>query len=342
MGLEWWTLGAFAGPKSLARHPDARRKKLPAEFDGVVFEAVQIGDGVTAVVATFHTVAAAAGRVGTRHRRSMHDAARRFLAQTCPGLFAVGNEPQPLLELFLFAKREVTPGKLTNGEPSAELPAMDLPRMPAASGSYLEQTRTWLLRAQRQAFIDQAHPRMQNSAITDDWAIVRYVREAIGDYVLRLSISELLCAYHSHYAQIRDRAPRRRASVRMKHMREQRANLLVLSVNVRTTERAITQFNERKRPPACDLLSCPPMDTDEQIASDQGEMLVQLRADDEQFRDLLSAAVSLTSSIQSLRASRVARWIAAASLVTSLLLVMLGDGTQHPRVATLVQWIFSQ
>ncbi len=334
MSLDWWALGAFTGSKRLTRHPGARRKELPSEFDGVVFQAVQIGDGVTAVVATFHTVAAAAGRVDTQRRRSMHHAARRFLAQTCPGLFAAGNEPQPLLEL--------TSDKLADGEPSAELPAMELQRMPVTEGSYLEEARTWLLRAKRQAIIDQARSRGQKFAITDEWSIISYVGEAIGDYVLRVSISELLCAYHSQYAQIRDRAPRRRGSVRMKHMREQRANLLVLSVNVRTTERAITQFNERKRPPACDLLSSPPMDTDEHMASDQHQMLVQLRADDEQFRDLLSAAVSLTSSIQSLRASRVARWIAAASLVTSLLLVMLGDGTQHPRVATLVQWFLSQ
>ncbi len=184
----------------------------------------------------------------------------------------------------------------------------------------VRQRRTWALWGER-----------QESAIADEWAIVDRVSGVVGDCLLRLSVSEPLCVYHSRYAQIRDRAPHRHGRLRMSHMREQRANLLVLSVNVRTTARANKQFNgHRLREPTA---------TDRLMISDQDEMLAFLRADDEQFRDLLAAALSLTSSMLSLRASRVTRWIAIASLAASLLLLMLTGEAQNPRITALLQWI---
>jgi hypothetical protein len=59
--------------------------------------------------------------------------------------------------------------------------------------------------------------------------------------------------------------------------------------------------------------------TNDRMASDQAALLAQLKADDEHYRDVVSEAASLTSSMQALRISRVARWIAAASLAVSLL-----------------------
>src|SRR5205807_608983 len=123
-----WKLGAFAATRGALTGPDARRAKLPREFDEVTLTAVQIGEGITAVVAAFHATDAAArdvsevwhhdhqpeivwGRgerprseaaqsVAARRtqiaRQSMHDAARQWLARTCRGFFAANDEPQPL------------------------------------------------------------------------------------------------------------------------------------------------------------------------------------------------------------------------------------------------------
>ena len=314
----WWPLGTFAARNSPLRHPDTRRKRLPAEFDAVEWQAVQIGDGITAVVATFYPALVAAEsldkawlRRAQLARQSIHDSARRFVATACPGFFAANSEPQPLIDLLFLTERG------TERRVSPELPAMNLQRMSRTSDCYLRPTRTWALWGEQ-------------PAIADDAAMVDRIRKTFGDSLLQLSVSEMLCVYHSRYAQIRDRAPRRRGRLRMSHMREQRSNLLVLSLNVRTTERAIRQFNESRQPR-----------DDEGMAADQAEMLEQLKSDDEQYRDILSTALSLTSSMQSLRASRVARWIAVASLATSFLLLMLTDEAQHPRITALLQWITS-
>jgi hypothetical protein len=372
---EWWTLGASAGLKSPARHTDARPKKLPAEFDEVVIEGVRIGDGITAVVATFFTGAVAAPTAdnsyrharrarGVRHaepaRQSIHESARRYLARECPGFFAENKQPQPLIDLLLFSQPDTPPAEHRGSQQemasraiglaerdmahtSPELPGIYLRRISRISGSQIDQMGTWALWGYDRAIIEYAARRPKAPAITEDWVLVDYVREAVGDYLLQLSISELLCLHHRRYMQIRDQAPRRRGRLRMSHIKEQRTNLLVLSLNVRTTERAIRHFNERERAHTHHLQSAldAPPGIDQQLATDQAKILELLKADDEQYREILAAALSLTSSMQSLRASRVARWIAVASLATSFLLLMLSDSSQHPRIATLAEWIWN-
>lgn len=372
---DWWKLGAFTGLKSSARHNDTRRKKLPAEFDEVVFEGVRIDDGITAVVATFFTTSAVAPTVddayrqarragGVRHaqlpRQSIHQSARRFLARTCPGFFAVIKQPQPLADLLLFGQPDTSPAERLGSQQETasraigltersivhtppELPGIHLGRISRPSANQIEQMGTWALWGQDRVIIEHAARRPKAPAITEDWALVDYVREAVGDYLLQLSISELLCVHHCRYMQIRDEAPRRRGRLRMAHIREQRTNLLVLSLNVRTTERAVRHFNERERAHTRQVQSA--LDAapaiDQQVAIEQAKILELLKADDEQYREILAAALSLTSSMQSLRASRVARWIAVASLATSFLLLMLSDSSQHPRIATVAEWIWN-
>jgi hypothetical protein len=131
-------------------------------------------------------------------------------------------------------------------------------------------------------------------------------------------------------------------------MEAQRTDLLSLSLNVSTIDRAIRGFNDSARRPPADAWftwdTAPwitsehepdgqfrePMDAVERLACNQIEMLDELQAADEQYRNLLSVSASLTSSMQALRASRIARWIAATLLVVSLLLLSLADTAQNP------------
>jgi len=355
---DWWTLGALAGRKSSARHTATRRRKLPKEFDEVVFAGVRIGDGITAVVATFYAGAGAApppdtmyrrghaARYGQPSRQSIHESARRFLARACPGFFAQNERPQPLVDLLLLNRpdmpaTECVDGLAEIGSGTTGLTGMQLRRISRTSAGQIEQPGTWALSGHDRAIIEHAARRPNAPAITDDWQLVDYMREAVGDHLLQLSISELLCLHHCRYMEIRDQAPRRRGRLRMSHIKEQRTNLLVLSLNVRTTERAIGHFNQRARAHQVRATQHSPPVLDQQLAADQATILELLKADDEQYREILTAALSLTSSMQSLRASRVARWIATASLVTSFLLLMLSDSAQHPRIATVAEWIWN-
>ena len=55
-GYGWWKLGGFANLKSWAGDPDARITKLPCQFDEIALRAVQIGESITAVAATFYVI----------------------------------------------------------------------------------------------------------------------------------------------------------------------------------------------------------------------------------------------------------------------------------------------
>lgn len=409
-GYDWWKLGGFANLKAWANDPDARRTKLPAQFDEIALQSVQIGESITAVAATFYVSDDSARSIdkvwqqdhqpellhgrGVRRplpqtaqevafrrtqlaRQEMHETARRWLAEICAGFFALNGEPQPLIDLLLFTQREATiesnPNQRQDNayraigltehsivQTSPELPAMNLERVERRY-SYVSGARTWALWGQRQAIIDQARPRMTKYGQIDNWAIVTYVREAIQGYLLRLSISELLSVYHFQYARMRDNARQRHGRFRMKNLEELRTNLLALSLNVGLIERDIRNFNKRQWHSAYDapftVPSAPrmrrfeersggplraPRNTNDRLASDQAALLAQLKADDEHYRDVLSEAASLTSSMQALRTSRVARWIAAASLGVSLVVFSFSDVAQHPLIVALIHWITGQ
>jgi hypothetical protein len=304
----------------------------------------------------------------------MHDAARQWLARTCPGFFAASDEQQPLTDLMLFTQRRATPDEWPSHEnesayralglterrvlhTSIDFPAMNLERAARTSAGYVGGVRTWALWGQRQEIIDQTTD-VDNRSVVDDPTTVNCVEAGVRNHLTRLALSELLSVYHARYANMRDSARNRHGLFHTKHLEELRTSLLVLSLNVGSLDRDIKEFNQHRLDSRDDwrftALTAPgirgaqeqeqlspkaPVNTTELMVEEQSEMLRQLMLDDEQFRVLLSAAVSLTSSIEGLRASRVAKLVAAASLSVSLVMVLFSDVAEHPRFSALVDWL---
>jgi hypothetical protein len=307
------------------------------------------------------------------------------VADICPGFFAVNGEPQPLVDLLLFTKRTVaqidTEDRLHHDAyraigltessftlTSPELPAMNLEKAERGIGSYVNGARTWALWGQRQEVIDQARPRMQKYGHVDNWALVTYAGEVLRSYLLRLSISELLSTFHIQYARMRDEARQQHGRFRMKNLERLRTDLLAMSFNIGSIERDIVTFNKRPYHYAYDApfiqTTAPrlrrfeasgfgpmraPRNTNAHMAEDQAERLTQLQSDDKKYRDVLSEAASLNSSMQALRTSRTARRIAAASLAVSLATISVSKVSEHSvlstavsAVARFIHWITMQ
>lgn len=146
-GAFWWRLVDVVGRKSTWFVLDGVRDDLPPEFGYVGMRAVQVGAGLTAVVAHFHLTDNAGtmldnewhrqhepflqrrnGRLRSldRHwgtfwevqseRKRLHSAARDWLAGRLPGFFANNDEPSPLLDLLLFDKLDPTEGRPDSGD----------------------------------------------------------------------------------------------------------------------------------------------------------------------------------------------------------------------------------
>jgi hypothetical protein len=154
-GWTWWKLAEIAGANSGGWFPDGTHEKLPEEFGAIELTAIQIGAGLTAVMAYFHLSEDASRRVDqTWHadhepqitrghgrpkaedrmwtsfrrtqgsRQELHDAARSWLAKRCPGFFEANGEPQLLLDLLLFDEYDPIPGTRADRQFSDALRAL--------------------------------------------------------------------------------------------------------------------------------------------------------------------------------------------------------------------------
>ena len=136
-GYSWWSLAKIADMEKGKDYiyPGAKNGKLPIDFTVVKLNAVQVGTGITAVVAQFVLTDKAAELLdevwhtkheptiirynGTLHpqdrmfssfrmtqkaRLSLHNSAREWMIEKIPGFFARKNEQQLVMDLMLFSK----------------------------------------------------------------------------------------------------------------------------------------------------------------------------------------------------------------------------------------------
>lgn len=137
-GYSWFRLASIRAPHSRAIVPESRMDRLPDPFWLVELTALQLGTGLTAVVAQFHFTDTAStdldtewhrnhepqirrqgGRLAAedrqwstyRHtqqaRRRAHDLARQWMNRHCPGVFAAAREPQPLMDLLIVEEHKL-------------------------------------------------------------------------------------------------------------------------------------------------------------------------------------------------------------------------------------------
>lgn len=138
-GWRWWSMATIQDTKGQHFIPDGVRMKLPAEFSYLELKAVQIGSGLTAVVAHFRLSdqgrrqldtawhlphepelvrrngrLQAEGRMWAGYRNTQtarvrpHDLAREWMRDNCPGFFAESDSPQTLIDMLLMDKHDPT------------------------------------------------------------------------------------------------------------------------------------------------------------------------------------------------------------------------------------------
>jgi hypothetical protein len=141
-GYDWFRLAWIKSPSCRRIVPDARVEPLPDPFWGVELTTIQLGTGLTAVVAQFHFTEGGASSLDREWhrdheprlrrrgnqliaedrqwsaygqtqeiRREPHDKAREWMVRNCPGYFAQSSEPQPLLDLLVVEKHDPTDGQ---------------------------------------------------------------------------------------------------------------------------------------------------------------------------------------------------------------------------------------
>lgn len=145
----WWRLGGSVSLESRWIPPDAIKESVPDPFISVELRAVQVGSGLTAVIAFFCPLECGAisldsewhaahepvlskskgrrphaydrcwaGMRATQQRRAdLQDSAREWLSAKCPGAFADMGKRHPVLEMMLLDKANPAEDDLTTGDP---------------------------------------------------------------------------------------------------------------------------------------------------------------------------------------------------------------------------------
>jgi hypothetical protein len=402
-GWPWWNLGEVVRRGSNVMVGDAVRRKMPKEFDRVELKALQIGQGITAVMARFDLNDAVISRLDEAWHRDyqpemywgrwggewprplmpdfvafrrvqeergrLHDAARRWLSGKCPGFFATNGQPQPLLDVVLLdeisAYPKTRPVEGVEGavralglphtvyvQRSSKFPAMTLGERQIRSDSDMEDRRTWALWGNRSEIVDGLATVLTSHGFgQSDGSIAHYVQQTIEDYFLRLSISEMLDVCDARYASMRDAAGQHGQLERL------RASLLTLSIDMSSIDRDIRTYNAHGslRDHAQFFFEDSPylvaehakhggrtresINMNERLLNEQMRTLETLRGADNDYRGILTAAASLTSSLRSIRMARTAFRVAMASLVVAAVTLLVTDISKYSLVGIVTHWL---
>lgn len=220
------------------------------------------------------------------------------------------------------------------------------------SDSDMDDRRTWAIWGNRTEILDGLAETLTSHGLSHgDSSIAHYAQDAIEDYYLRLSISEMLEVCQGRYASMRD-AARQHGQLEVL-----RASLLSLSIDMSSIDRDIRAYNARgwKRDYARFFFEDSPylvaehdadggepresINMNEQLLDEQMRMLEALRAADNDYRGILTAAASLTSSLRSIRMTRTAIWVATGSLGIGAVTLLITDISKHSIFSVVAEWL---
>lgn len=400
-GMSWWSIANIVNSSASTILPGHHQQKLPEGIARVHLSGVAIGDSLTAVVAWItltdegsasvneiwhadHRADVARdedGRVFAQRaeftayrrtqlsRRHLHDQARRWFAQSCPGAFAEAGTPQPVLDLLLLDRlnptaqqdrwsRDVDQTLRALGLTSSRRGWTTSTHLP---GLLLEQADTTLaptLPPNTWGLWGQSDDVLTRTAVGEDrsqaWgpnphtAIGNIYDEECRATVVRVGLTALLQTIQDKNAEQRDTARAKHGKFSKKDLELLRKDILSLSLDLTGIERDVRLYNKQARQSGREPryeLSSPPWDPDEQVwdfskmlRKQQLTAVSKLRAADVDYRDVLSTAASLGSSIDAFRVQRRAIYIAVAALLVALTtgwFTLVGPDTAR---ASLQEW----
>ena len=386
-GFDWFKLGSVASPATTRFVPDSYREPLPDAFWRVDLTAIQLGTGITALVARFHlteTGSTALDREWHRKheprivrrwgepiaedrlwsaysatqqtRRRAHDQARHWMAQHCPGLFALTRTEQPLVDLLLTEKHDPTDGTrpsrrvddalralgLTEHQiiESEQVPKLMLSPADIALCPTLRTRRTWALWGNR-TVAAEARPdlSMYNGETDTPEALGHAADREMREFLIALSLTEMTALMGERYAELRDTARQQHDSFSARYINGLRRTLLTSSLDLSSASVDVPQWWDRHsnyipqfvlRDPdylaesakehGAEVIELP---YTERLHAGQIDTLARLTAADETIRGILSTVASLGAASDSYRISRLALTVASISLAVAIINLIL-------------------
>lgn len=287
-----------------------------------------------------------------QERQSLHAHAREWMHENFPGAFAEGTNGrnQPLVDMLILSTLDPLNQSLPSNEVISEyvgalgigslgahvvcdcLPGLVLERQIFNRSASRSAKRSWSLWGQQATL-----RRLQGE---EGGRFAEIADGPIAQELVWMSVSELLALLAGRYAELRDSAVKSHSRHSWRPLEVLRRTLLQLSLDAGMVSAEILRSDPgwtRPRTPAEAFrydrshmvnLTGPEFETDDPVLEDvrestQKRLAREIVAADSQYRDVLSTAIVIGSSIDSFRTQRISIGIAVGSFVAALVAVMI-------------------
>lgn len=316
-------------------------------------------------------------RKGQAARSQLHGVARAWLRKRCPGFFAANGEATPLVDLLLFEKFE--PDAVDRIErpfndalrslgitelsvyrrSSPNLPGLLLDEVESDLCPGITSGRTWGLVGNTTRVANATTHLAAYGGSDSATGIANHTDHSIHDFLVLLSLSDLLQVFERRYADLRDTASTRHRRFSVKALKQLRSAFLQLSLDLVNVSRDVRTFHGRRGlivdgHPRFTLRHAPfverhdegmdsmTLDMDKLLHRSQRQRLKRLTAVDTEYRDILATAASLGASVDAHRVGSAIKWLAAATLavasITLLATRVAGDSPAHAAFDWVRSW----
>lgn len=381
-GASWWRLANVMKKDSKWYIPDAKTGSLPEEFESVQLRAVQVGSGLTAVAARFSLsddskkhidniwrgqhepkIQYIAGRARVlnrlfsayettqKSREYLHDQARNWMTEFCPGFFSAHNEQNVSLDIILteqfdptsrskkFPNRDIADAYRALGIDmsdtrritSSHLPGLLLQQADRLAIPNINTRRTWGLIGKKSKL----------ARLTDnfryygdaDSGVSHMAEDALGYTLILLATQEMLSTIEKQFSSLRDQAKQNHNKFKVRSLRKLSSMIMDASFTLTSIKQDIDMYLTEERwfdsanltvtiaPQFKDRLSdiYPESESFHKLVikrlNDKHERLTIL---DKDIRDILSTVANLGSSASSIVLGRWAFVVSTLSLLAAI------------------------
>ncbi|MDB6102792.1 MAG: hypothetical protein JWO52_2791 [Gammaproteobacteria bacterium] len=383
-GPRWWTLGAVRRESSLRFVPDAKLEKLPEEFDYVELTALSVGPSLTVVLANFtlselgqsfvdrawHAnheprILRDRWRFSTEDRlfsgmhetqesrHHLHDLAREWMTNRCPGGFSRGKIQQPLMDLLIL--NELTPPEQGSNRSnyaenlrslgiagfgaykitSPQLPGLHLEPVDERLHSSIDWRFTWTLWGE-QSEIGKGLERSPASQRSEYDDIRILVKESVQDFFCAATTLHFIEMKRDQLALHRDNARSHHGEFGKKYLRLLRENVLTSSLDTSSIVHDVEKFSAGTYiiTGGAIFIRAPQewiskgvnegsVNFSERITKRQLEGARELADSDKEYREILSTVAALGSSIDAFKVQRYAIIVSVFSLIIAIVAILV-------------------
>ncbi|MDF2257315.1 hypothetical protein [Streptantibioticus ferralitis] len=295
-------------------------------------------------------------------RRALHDAARDWMAEKLPGSFASKDRRHSAFDLLLFQTYHPQDDQPPSGEWSASLRALGLTQefiwltSDSLPGFVLQRTEPDLCRSMGEApswglvgsLADIPESMVRHRGSDKPWAVSSYVSDVIRSFFVKIALTEFLGELERSYAKLRDSARRQHRQLKGKYAKELQEGLITFSLDINALARDVKSTNEYGLWPDEAMFTMgnapwvqtkqEPLDYNKVLAEAQTRMASDLSDADRDYREVLTAVSALGASVDAFRVSRLALWVAGATLLLTAVTLAITDVGDH----TIWHWLARQ